>query len=422
MQLVQYLVEHNRYLNLVGIAFILGIAWLFSHRRAHINLRLVVSGLGLHFLMALVLLKTVIGQKAVGIVASGVSNIYVWGDAGSSFIFGKLVDPTGPWGFIFAFRVLPVTIFFGAFTSLLFHFGIIQRVVYWLSLLIRPVLKTSGAETLCAIANSFLGQTEAPLVIRNYLKNMKRSEMLVVMVSGMATISGAILVVFAVMGVPIQHLLASSVMSIPASLVIAKILYPETEKTQTHDIAISYETTSSNIFDAIFIGTTDGLKLAVNVAAMLVSFLALLACLNSFFAFCGTSLNSFFAYLSLPFQLPELSINLFFSYLFAPFGYLFGFQGDEIFKVASLLGTKVAINEVIAYGQMVAMGLSERTVAIMTYALCGFSNFSCIGIQIGGIGALVPERRAWLTEFGLYAVLGGALTNLLSAMVASLLL
>lgn len=422
MQLLQYLIEHNRYLNLVGIAFIIGIAWAFSHKRSNINLRLVVGGLGLHFLIALALLKTVLGQKAVGFVAGGVSNINVWGDVGSSFIFGKLTDPSGPWGFVFAMKVLPVTIFFGAFTSLLFHFGIIQRIVYWLSILIRPVLKTSGAETLCAIANSFLGQTEAPLVIRNYLKNMTKSEMLVVMVSGMATISGAILVVFAATGVPIEHLLASSVMSIPASLVIAKILYPETEKTQTHDIAVSYEKTSSNVFDAIFIGTTDGLKLAINVAAMLVSFLALLACLNSGCAYLGTSVNHLFDYLNIPVHLPELSINLFFSFLFAPFGYLFGFEGNEVFKVAGLLGTKVAINEVLAYGQMVNMGLSDRTVSIMTYALCGFSNFSCIGIQIGGIGALVPERRHWLTEFGLYAVLGGALTNLLSAMVASLLL
>jgi concentrative nucleoside transporter, CNT family len=307
---------------------------------------------------------------------------------------------------------------------LLFHWGIIQKVVHAINYVIRPLLSTSGAETLCAVANSFLGQTEAPLLVRNYLKDMTKSEMLVVMVSGMATISGSILVVFAAMGVPAQHMLAASVMAIPASIMIAKILLPETEKTSTLEhLAADKQDTKNNALGAIATGTSDGLNLAINVAAMLIAFLALLALVNHLLSFGADSVNSLLCTIGLGECLPKgLSIELIFSYLFAPFGYLLGFTGNTALEAGQLIGTKVAVNELIAYGQMVKMNLSERTSDILTYALCGFSNFSCIGIQIGGIGALVPEKRAWLTQLGLYAVLGGALSNLLSAMIAGLLL
>jgi CNT family concentrative nucleoside transporter len=344
--------------------------------------------------------------------AAGAGFIYEWGAVGAKFIFGNLTDASGPWGFVFAINVLPVIIFFGALTSLLFHLGIIQIVVRVISFVVQPLLGTTGPETLCAIANSFLGQTEAPLVIKNYLKVMTKSELFVVMVSGMATISGAILLVFSAMGVPLNHLLTSSVMSIPASIVIAKILYPSIKKSRSeHLSSAAFERNTINIFDALFRGTTDGLSLAVNVAAMLVSFLALLAMINALLGCVGSLI-----------ALPSLSLNLIFSYIFAPFGYLLGFTGKQAFQVGQLLGTKIALNEVIAYGQMVSMDLPDRMVSIVTYTLCGFSNFSCIGIQIGGIGALVPERRAWLTELGLMAVLGGTLSNILSAMVVSLLI
>jgi len=239
-----------------------------------------------------------------------------------------------------------------------------------------------------------------------------------VMVSGMATISGAILVVFASMGVPIDHLVTSSVMSIPASILIAKILYPETEKSKTAAGAnITFERKTSNMFDAIFAGTSDGMKLALNVGAMLISFLALLFMLNIILGYFSSGVNWMFGT-----NLPNLSINLILSYLFSPFGYLLGFTGSDALTAGELLGTKVAVNELVAYGSLVNSDLSLRAKSILTYALCGFSNFSCIGIQIGGIGALVPSKRLWLTQFGVYAVLGGALANLLSAMVASLLL
>jgi Nucleoside permease len=283
---------------------------------------------------------------------------------------------------------------------------VVQRVVMVVSYVVRPVLGTSGAETLCAIANSFLGQTEAPLLIRHYLKTMTKSEILVVMVSGMGSISGAILVVFAQMGVPAVHLLTASMMAIPSSLIIAKIIYPETEESETQNgVDVMIKPQTADMFDAIASGTLDGLQLALNVAAMLISFLALLALLNAilFFAI-GMTLTDIF------------------GYLFSPFGYLFGFSEHEAWAAGELIGTKVCVNEMVAYKQMVGMALSERTQAIITYALCGFSNFSCIGIQVGGIGALMPEKRIWLTQLGLYAVLGGTLANLLSAMVASLLL
>jgi len=407
MSPLSYLLEHNRYLNIVGIFAILAVAFLFSRKRSAINYRLIINALALQFGIAFVVLRTTVGQTVIGWIADLVYAIYSCADKGSEFLFGALIDQSKPWGFIFAFKVLPIIIFFGALMSLLFHWGIVQRLVYVLSLLIRPLLGTSGAETLCTIANSFLGQTEAPLLIKNYLKGMNKSEMLVVMISGMGTISGAILAVFAAIGVPAQHLLSASVMAIPGTIMIAKTLYPQTEESQTEvGILIKDERTTKNAFDAISNGTTDGLHLALNVAAMLISFLSLLALINA----------------GLSYIYPGLSLAIIFSYVFAPVGYLLGFTGQEALKAGQLLGTKVTVNEMVAYLQMVDMQLSERAVSILTYALCGFSNFSCIGIQIGGIGALVPEKRQWLCELGLLAVLGGSLSNLLSAMIAGLLL
>ncbi len=403
--MLSYLLEHNRYYNIFGILFILFVAYLFSYKRSNIDFRLVVHGLLMQFVFGFLVLKTKLGSMVLSVISDGVSQLYMFADEGSRFVFGNLVDPTQSWGSIFAVRVLPVVIFFGAFMAVLFHIGIIQRIVGFISVVIRPLLGTSGAETLCAISNSFLGQTEAPLLIRHYLKKMTKSEILVVMVSGMGTISGAILVVFASMGVPAEHLLTASIMAIPATIVIAKILYPETEKSATCAGAEAEAVgDSSNIFDAISAGTIDGLQLALNIGAMLISFISLIALINAVLSYSSTSLNQIFAF------------------LFSPFGFLLGFDTHEALQAAQLIGTKVAINEFVAYGQLVDMHLSERATSIITYALCGFSNFSCIGIQIGGIGALVPEKRKWITEFGLYAVLGGTLANLMSAMMAALLL
>ena len=416
-----YLLEHNRYMNLIGICVIFLIAFLFSKNRKKINYRLIVNGLVLQFIIGIVVLRTSIGLRVMQLLADGITLIYQCADAGSGFVYGNLINPAMPWGFIFAFKVLPIIIFFGALMALLFHYGIVQRIVALIGYVVQPILGTSGAETLCAVANSFLGQTEAPLLIRNYLPSMTKSEIMVVMISGMATVSGAILAVFGGMGVPMIHLLTASAMAIPGALIISKVLYPQDEEVQTsHSADISIGRTKSSVFDAISAGTSDGLYLALNVAAMLISFLSLIALINLLLASLSKGINFYGA--SFNIHVHELSLGYIFSYLFAPFGYLLGLSGDEALKAGELLGTKVTINELIAYSEMVKMNLSERAVSILTYALCGFSNFSCIGIQIGGIGALVPEKRAWLCELGLYAVLGGSLSNLLSAMIAGLLL
>lgn len=423
MNLVSYFIEYNRYLNIMGIAVILLIAVLFSRKRSAINYKIIVIALTMQFILALCMLKTRLGSIIMSSIANGVSRLYQCTDAGSAFIFGNLVNANTDWGFIFAFKVLPVMIFFGALMALLFHFRVIQAVVGAVNWLLQPLLGTSGAETLVAIANSFLGQTEAPLLIRNYLKKLTDSEMLTVMICGMATISGAVIIVYAAMGIPATHLLASSVMAIPSALLISKVLYPETEQPETKGaVQATFEPTSKNMFDAIASGTSDGLSVALIVGAMLISFIALIALADALLLVSSDGISWALAMLGTSWHMPVLSLNMIFGYLFAPFAYLLGFTGNEALVAGELLGTKLVVNEMVAYGQLSSAMLSERTVAILTYALCGFANFSSIGIQIGGIGALAPEKRATLSRLGLLAVLGGTLSNLLSAMIAGLLL
>lgn len=416
MDVLSYFLEYNRYLNLVGIAVIIGIAVLCSRHKKKIQPRLIINALLMQLAIGFLALKTNAGKLVIQALSNGVKYLYQYADIGTKFLFGNLATGAGtPWGVVFAVQVLPMIVFFGAFMALLFYFGIVQRLVLLLGYVVRPLLGTTGSETLCAIANSFLGQTEAPLLIRNYLAQMTKSELLVVMVSGMGTISGSILAVYASFGAPIEHLLAASIMAIPATIMIAKILLPETQEAKAQQSDIALETSSGNVFDAVSTGTSDGLQLALNVGAMLISFIALVAMINGCLGGLTTMINS-----TLGINLPSLSLDSIFSWLFYPFAFLLGFTGNEAVQVGQLIGTKVAINEFVAYLKMVDMQLAPRVAALTTYALCGFSNFSCIGIQVGGIGALVPEKRKWLTELGLTAVLGGALSNLLTAMVAGL--
>jgi CNT family concentrative nucleoside transporter len=421
--IVHYLLEYNRYLNFIGIGVIVGIAWLFSHNRSRVDIRVVINGLLLQFAIAFFTLKTQLGHDLFVAIAEGIKNLYGFAQQGISFVFGNLAENAAPWHFIFAIKVLPIIIFFGAFMAILFHLNIIQWLVAGASWLMRPILRTSGAETLCAVANSFLGQTEAPLVIRNYLASMTLSEMAVIMIGGMAHVSGSILVIYTAMGVPAEHLLAASVMAIPGAVVIAKILFPETEIPKTaHGAHVVIEKNSNSLLGAIAQGTSDGLQLALNIGAMLIVFIALIALVNASLGVLGNGLNNILTTLGRAPIVPHLSLNFFFSYIFAPFSYLLGFSGEEALKVGDLLGIKLTVNELVAYGKMVQQGLSERTTAIVTYALCGFANFSSIGIQIGGIGALVPSKKEQLARLGLIALLGGSLTNLLSATIAALLL
>jgi CNT family concentrative nucleoside transporter len=310
---------------------------------------------------------------------------------------------------IFAVKVVPIIIFFGALMAVLYHFGIVQIIVRFVAFIIRPILGTSGAETLCAAANSMLGQTEAPLLIKRYLNDMTDSEILLVMISGMATMNGALLAVYGSMGVPMLHLLSASVMSIPGAILISKILLPETKKDSKKREKVKMESDSANVLDAISQGTTDGLSLAVNVIAMLVAFISLIALIN--YTLGGLTEFVFGA---------RYTLDTLFSKVFSWVAVVIGVPMKDKAAAGALLGQKLVINEFVAYANFVKMELAPRSKVILTYALCGFSNFSCIGIQIGGIGALAPQKRAALTRLGLTAVLGGTLANLLNASIASL--
>lgn len=399
----------GRFVGLLGVGLVFALAYGLSRYRTHIALDVVLKGFGLQVALAYFILCTQVGKQVFSALADGFSKVYQFADQGAAFVFGNLSNPTGPWGFIFGVKVISIIIFFGALMSLLFHLGLVQKVVNTLALAVRPLLGTSGPETLCAAANSMLGQTEAPLLIKNYLKDMTESEILVVMVSGMATLSGAILAVYGGMGVPMHHLLASSIMAIPGSIVIAKMLLPETEKSNAACAVSDMKPETKNVLDAISAGTVDGMSLAANVAAMLISFISLIALVNYVL---GAVTGLFLA--------TPVTLSAIFGKLFAVVAYAIGIPGSEVEAAGALLGTKLVVNEFVAYVDMVKAGLSVRTHTIMTYALCGFSNFSCIGIQIGGIGALVPSKRALLTRLGLRALLGGTLVNILNAAIASL--
>lgn len=415
-----FLLNANRFLPLLGIVVILVLAWAFSTNRRAISWTFVLKALLMQCAMGIMILKTSLGVSIFSWLAQAIVKLYGFADVGSQFLFGNLIRADGPWGFVFAVKVLPVIIFFSALTSLLFHLNIIQKMVNGIGFLIQPLLGTSGPETLCAVANSFLGQTESPLLIRNYLPRMNDSEMFVVMVSGMATISGSILAVYASMGVNAVHMLAASVMSIPGALLLAKMIIPDTNrKEEVKNAEAEQVSGTDNIFDAIAHGTSNGMMLALNIGAMLIAFLALLSCANAVLALIGSLLNAVLPY---AWQLPELSFQSIMAYLFAPFGYLFGFNSQEAMATGSLLGTKIALNELFAYDALVHMNLSDRTKDILTYALCGFSNFSCIGIQIGALGMLNPAKRNFITRLGVTAVFSAALSNLLTAYIAALIL
>ena len=421
--MISYLLEHNRYLSLVGIVCIFAIAYALSKRREAIQYRVIAWAFFFQILVGVLVLRTIPGRAIMEGLAHYVNKFSSFVDVGTKFMWGNLADSTAAWGFIFAVKVLPITIVFAAFTALLFHLNIIQLIMSGFSYALRPLLKTSGAETIVAFANSMLGQTEAPLMARHYLNTMTRSEILQIMVSGMSTISGALLIVYIAMGVPSVHLLAASIMGVFGSIAISKMLLPETEKAVTaENVDLKLETDTDNIFDAIARGTMDGLSLALGIAAFLISFLALISMCDYMIESIGFYINTLFTFLSVSWQLPPLSLQILLGYLGAPFAYLLGLTGEVALKAGGLLGTKLAINELIAYTSLVKMQLPDRAVAILTYALCGFSNFASIGMQIGGIGTLAPDRRKWLTQLGLTAVIGGTLANLLSAMIAALLL
>lgn len=421
----------------IGMIFLIAVCYVLSSNRSKINWRLVLTGLGLQLLFAILVLKVDFVAISFDWVSRKVVEFLNIAEEGAVFVFGKLVDPSASMGYIFAFKVLPTIVFFSAFTSLLYYLGILQVVVKALAWVMSKTMRLSGAESLAAAANIFIGQTEAPLVVKPYLDKMSKSEMLCLMVGGMATIAGGVLAAFiaflggeniAEQAIFAKHLLTASIMSAPAAIIIAKILYPETEDIN-RKLDISKEKVGTNILDAISRGTTDGLKLAVNVGAMLLVFTAIMGVLNWILGdLLGdlTGLNGLISSAT-DGRYTDLSMEFILGNLFAPVAWIIGVPAEDITTVGQLLGEKTILNEFYAYGSLSTLKASGaitnyRSIVIATYALCGFANFASIGIQIGGIGVLAPSQRDTLAKFGIKALIGGTVAALLTATIAGMII
>jgi len=425
-QIIEYITAHGRYISFIGIFIVLFCAYLFSVNKKNVSIRFICIAMALHVASALFMLKTTLGQMLVNSIASVIESLYTAADTGIHFLFGALALPaSGGWGFVFAIKVLPIIIFFSAFMALLQYWGVIQKFVSAVRKISQPILGTTGPETTCAVANSFLSQTESPMLIRQNLATMSNSELFVVMVSGFASISGAVLAVYGTMGIPVQHLLAASIMSIPASLLFAKIVYPaEKAATAETKTPIPQECIMNcdSSLAAFSQGTCDGLQIALAVGAMLITFIALIALLDGIFATGSSWINYALSSMGIIWQMPILKFQVLLGWIGKPFAWLLGFTGDQARMVGEFLGIKVAVNEMVAFGELAKSGLSERSIAIVTYALCGFSNFSCIGIQAAGIGAMVPTRRSFFTTYGVRAMFAAALANIFSALIVNIIL
>jgi CNT family concentrative nucleoside transporter len=406
---------------LTGLILILTIAYCCSTNRRAIDRRTVAWGLGLQIVFALLVLKTAIGQQIFKSLAAVINHLLDFAFVGSSFVFGPLgskvvwpkimttvLGPDGAqYGVIFAFQVLPTIIFIAALFAILYYFGVMQLVVRVFAVMIIRVMRASGAESLNVAASIFMGQTEAPLTIRPFLPRMTESELMTVMTAGMAHISGGIMAAYILFGIKAEHLLTAVIMTAPGTLMMAKIFVPETQVPETMGtVKLEIERTDVNVIDAAGRGTGEGLALALNVGAMLISFLALIALVNAVLG------------------LAHLSLEMIFGWVFAPIAWAMGVPWRDAPVIGNLLGTRMALNEFVAYARLGSMqaALDPKSFTIATFALCGFANFSSIGIQIGGIGALAPTRRHDLARLGLRAMLAGTLANFVTATIAGFLL
>jgi CNT family concentrative nucleoside transporter len=421
----------------LGMISLIFIAYLFSNNKKAIDWKIVGLGLSFQLLIAIGVLKVPFIKRVFEFIGGVFIEILDYTRAGSKFLFEGLVMDMDTFGFIFAFQVLPTIIFFSALTSVLFYLGLIQKVVRALAWLLSKSLKISGAESLSVAGNIFLGQTEAPLLIKAYLEKMNKSEMLLVMIGGMATVAGAVLAAYigflggddpALRLIYAKHLLAASVMAAPGAIVISKILYPQTEKVNT-DVKVSSEKIGSNILDAISNGTTEGLKLAVNVGAMLLVFVAFIAMINGILGWVGdiTNINDWMAANT---SYPKFSLEAVLGTIFAPLMWLIGIAKEDMMMMGQLLGIKLAASEFVGYIQLAdlknvanATHLTyNKSIIMATYMLCGFANFASIGIQIGGIGSLAPGQRKTLSQFGMKALIGGTIASLISATIAGMII
>jgi CNT family concentrative nucleoside transporter len=401
----------ERLISFIGLLSMLGFAYLLSTDRKQINWRTVGSGLALQLALGLLILKTGVGKTFFEYGRQAFERFLAFTNEGSSFIFGSLSD-VNEVGFVFFTMVLPTILFMSAVMSVLYHLGVMQFVIKGMAWVMKKIMKTSGAESLAAAANVFAGQTEAPLVVKPFISKMTRSELLALMTGGMATVAGGVLAAYVGFGIDAGHLLAASAMSAPAALVCAKMLVPETEQSVTEGtLRVELKTDTVNVIDAAARGASEGLKLALNVGAMLLAFIALVALLNGILSGLGGLVG-----------FPQLSFELITGFLFSPVAFLIGVPWEDCLAVGALLGKKLVLNEFVAYMDLKELigQMQERSVVISTYALCGFANFSSIAIQVGGIGVLAPERRKDLAELGIRSLIGGTLACLMTASVAGI--
>lgn len=401
--------------SVLGIVVLLVIAVLFSNNRKAINLRTVLGALAIQIGFAALILYVPFGRDALQATANGVSNVIAYGNEGINFVFGGLSDPSNA-GFIFAVKVLPIIVFFSGLISVLYYLGIMQVVIKVIGGALQAALGTSKAESMSAAANIFVGQTEAPLVVRPYIKNMTQSELFAIMAGGTASIAGSVMAGYAGMGVPLTYLIAASFMAAPAGLLFAKILFPQTEQFTDKQPETDDSEKPTNVLEAMAGGASAGMQLALNVGAMLLAFVGLIALINGILGGVG----GWFGY-------GDLTLQSIFGWIFKPLAYLIGVSWEESAIAGQMIGMKLAVNEFVGYLEFAkylqpdtAVVLSEKTKAIITFALCGFANFSSIAILIGGIGGMAPNRRGDVARLGLKAVVAGTLANLMSATIAGL--
>ena len=403
----------GRLTGILGLLTMLGLAYAMSTNRRAIKLKTVAWGLGLQLTFAFFVLRFEAGRSLFEFLGKIVNGLLGFSFAGSEFVFGELGKKLSSYGFYFAFQVLPTIIFIAAFFALLYHLGIMQIIIKIAAWIMTRVMGASGAESLNVAASIFMGQTEAPLTIRPFLEKLTKSELMTVMTSGMAHVSGGIMAAYIAFGIEPKHLLTAVIMTAPGTLLMAKMIVPETEQPLTAGrVEMPEMEKDANALGAIARGTSDGLSLAINVAAMLISFLALLALVNYCFGWLHGWVHWF-----------PSSLQQVFGWVFSPIAFVIGIPWHDCASVGNLLGTRMVVNELVAFHDLGAMrgALDPRSFTIATFALCGFANFSSIGIQIGGIGALAPGQRGQLARFGIRAMLAGTMANLMSASIVGML-
>ncbi|MCX6186401.1 MAG: NupC/NupG family nucleoside CNT transporter [Bacteroidetes bacterium] len=424
----------ERYTGLWGVLLILGIAFLFSNNRKAINYRLVFSGLGIQLLLALFILKTSTGQNLFAWVGHKIEQLLQLADKGGEFVFGGLIKPEllkpifgDQYSFLFMFKIMPTIIFVAVLVNITYHIGLMQIVVSFIARIVHTLMRVSGSEALSNVASAFVGQVEAQIMIKPYISTMTMSELLASMSGSMACIAGGVMAVYISMGVPAPYLLAASIMAAPAALVISKIVYPETEESATKGaVKLEVKKTHANLLDAISHGASDGLKVSLNVIAMLIGFIALIALVNMILAKIGVLIaTTGLSLTAIGIDINHLSLNTIFGSVFSIFAYAMGVPSQDTFVVGGLMGSKIVINEFVAYSQlspMIAQHIMQpKSVIIASFALCGFANFSSIAIQVGGIGELAPERRSDLARLGFRALMCGTLASYLSATLAGIM-